>query len=128
MYIYITLSRWQVGCGVGNATMPLLAVNPELRIWASDFSDNAGACRVQGAGCRVQGAECRVQGSGSDNAGAPQPLTPNTVELIPTLGALFPRGGPVQDSVLTPAAPTGLPAVGSVLPTVGSVDCPFQSY
>jgi len=26
------------------------------------------------------------------------PLTPNTVELIPTLGALF-RGGPVQDPV-----------------------------
>jgi len=31
-------------------------------------------------------------------------LTPNTVELIPTLGALFPRGGPVQDPVLTPGA------------------------
>jgi len=29
-------------------------------------------------------------------------LIPNTVELIPTLGALFPRGGPVQDPVLTP--------------------------
>jgi len=29
-------------------------------------------------------------------------LTPNTVELISTLGALPPRGGPVQDSVLTP--------------------------
>ena len=28
-------------------------------------------------------------------------LAPNTVELIPTLGALFPRGGPVQDPVLT---------------------------
>ena len=28
-------------------------------------------------------------------------LTPDTVELIPTLGALFPRGGSVQDSVLT---------------------------
>jgi len=31
----------------------------------------------------------------------PYALTPNTVELIPTLGALFPRGGPVQDPVLT---------------------------
>jgi len=30
------------------------------------------------------------------------PLTPNTVELIHTLGALSPRGGPVQDPVLTP--------------------------
>ena len=29
-------------------------------------------------------------------------LTPNKVEQIPTLGALSPRGGPVQDSVLTP--------------------------
>ena len=29
------------------------------------------------------------------------PLTQNTGELIPTLGALFPRGGPVQDPVLT---------------------------
>ena len=28
-------------------------------------------------------------------------LTPNTVELMPTLGALSPRGGPVQDLVLT---------------------------
>ena len=31
-------------------------------------------------------------------------LTPNTVELIPTLGAPSPRGGPVQDPVLTPRA------------------------
>jgi len=31
----------------------------------------------------------------------PYAFTPNTVELIPTLGALFPRGGPVQDPVLT---------------------------
>ena len=28
----------------------------------------------------------------------------NTVEVIPTLGALFPRGGPVQDPVLTEGA------------------------
>jgi len=31
-------------------------------------------------------------------------FTPNTVELIPTLGALPPRGGPVQDPVLTEGA------------------------
>ena len=31
----------------------------------------------------------------------PKKLTPNTVELIPTLGALFPRGGPVQDPAIT---------------------------
>ena len=31
----------------------------------------------------------------------PGALTPNTVELIPTLIALSPRGGPVQDRVLT---------------------------
>ena len=31
----------------------------------------------------------------------PYALTPNTVELISTLGALPPRGGPVQDPVLT---------------------------
>jgi hypothetical protein len=35
------------------------------------------------------------------------PLTPNTVELIPTLGALFSRGGPVPDPVLTRAPPCG---------------------
>ena len=29
-------------------------------------------------------------------------LSLNTVELIPTLGALSPRGGPIQDPVLTP--------------------------
>ena len=34
----------------------------------------------------------------------PDALTPNTVELIPTLGALPPRGGPVQDP--GPPAPT----------------------
>ena len=28
-------------------------------------------------------------------------VTPNTVELIPAIGALFPRGGPVQDPALT---------------------------
>ena len=33
------------------------------------------------------------------------PLTPNTVELIPTLGALSPQGGPVQDPVLTVSVP-----------------------
>ena len=33
------------------------------------------------------------------------PLTPDTVELIPTLGALSPRGGPVQDPVLTRRPP-----------------------
>ena len=31
----------------------------------------------------------------------PYALTPHTVQRIPTLGALFPRGGPVQDPVLT---------------------------
>jgi len=31
--------------------------------------------------------------------------SPRTVELIPTLGALFPRGGLVQDPVLTPPVP-----------------------
>ena len=30
-----------------------------------------------------------------------RPYLPNTVELIPTLGALSPRDGPVQDPVLT---------------------------
>ena len=33
--------------------------------------------------------------------GAPYALAPNAVELIPTIGALFPRGWPVQDPVLT---------------------------
>ena len=31
----------------------------------------------------------------------PYALTPNTVEPIPTLGAIPPRGGPVQDPVFT---------------------------
>ena len=30
-------------------------------------------------------------------------VPPDTVELVPALGALFPRGGPVQDPVLTPS-------------------------
>ena len=31
-------------------------------------------------------------------------LTPNTVERIPAIGAIFSRGGPVQDPVLTPGS------------------------
>ena len=37
--------------------------------------------------------------------GHPYALTPNIVELIPTLGALSPLGGPVQDPVLTDPDP-----------------------
>ena len=36
----------------------------------------------------------------------PYALTPNTADLIPTLGALFPRGGPVQDPVLAFVSPS----------------------
>ena len=36
-----------------------------------------------------------------DALSAPEAGTPNTVELISTLGALVPRGGPVQDLVHT---------------------------
>jgi len=42
-----------------------------------------------------------------------RPHLPNAVELIPTLGAPFPRGGPVQDPVLTPRAMTLEPSSGS---------------
>ena len=45
-------------------------------------------------------SECFTDRIPSEDKG-PYALTPNTVELIPTLGALFPRGGPVQDPVLT---------------------------
>eukprot|EP00961_Rhodomonas_salina_P024406 328731-Rhodomonas_salina.1 len=31
----------EVGCGVGNTALPLLALNPEIKVWACDFSDNA---------------------------------------------------------------------------------------
>ena len=31
----------------------------------------------------------------------PYALTPNTVKLLPTIGTLFLRGGPVQDPALT---------------------------
>jgi len=40
-----------------------------------------------------------------DKVPLPLALTPNAVELIPTLGALFPRGGPIQDPVLTHPRP-----------------------
>ena len=42
----------------------------------------------------------------------PYALTPTTVEPIPTLGALFPRGGPVQDPVLTAGAISNVPEAG----------------
>ena len=35
-------------------------------------------------------------------------LTPNTVELIPTLGALFPRGGPAPSSWPTSLTPPSM--------------------
>ena len=46
------------------------------------------------------------------------PSVRNTVELIPTLGALFPRGRPVYDPVLTPSAlnPHSLGARGAWMP------------
>jgi 2-polyprenyl-3-methyl-5-hydroxy-6-metoxy-1,4-benzoquinol methylase len=31
----------QVGCGAGNTVYPLLEVNPELRVYACDFSPKA---------------------------------------------------------------------------------------
>lgn len=31
----------QVGCGVGNSVFPLLAINPQLRVYACDFSATA---------------------------------------------------------------------------------------
>ena len=62
-------------------------------------------CRVQGAGCRVQGAGCALASTKAMGAlSLSSTLTPNTVELIPTLGAPLPRGGPLQDSVGTTRA------------------------
>jgi 2-polyprenyl-3-methyl-5-hydroxy-6-metoxy-1,4-benzoquinol methylase len=31
----------QVGCGAGNSAFPLLALNPQLRVYACDFSPRA---------------------------------------------------------------------------------------
>ena len=42
------------------------------------------------------------RGGGTPRSGGhSDALTPHAVELIPTLGARFSRGGPVQDPVLT---------------------------
>ena len=57
----------------------------------------AGVLRPRGGGLRPYGL---LTGFLPEDKG-PYALTPNTVELIPALGALFPRGGPVQDPVLT---------------------------
>ena len=57
-------------------------------------------------------------------AGA-NPLTPNTVELIPTLEALFFRGGPVQGTVLTnPDPSTEGPTWGHPMLVLGAL-CSF---
>ena len=53
-------------------------------------------------------------------------LTPNTVELIPALGDLFPRGGPVQDPVLTNVV-SGRFACGLVLVALPDRRC-LQLY
>ena len=51
---------------------------------------------------RLQG-RLRSRVTGVRKIRALTPVTPNTVELVPTLGALVPQGGPVRDPVLTPA-------------------------
>jgi len=35
------LNVLEVGCGVGNTALPLLATNPNLKVWCCDFSANA---------------------------------------------------------------------------------------
>ena len=47
----------------------------------------------------------------------PYALTPNTVELISTLAALFPRGWPVQDPVLTSCGSCGITQTRNLIPT-----------
>jgi len=56
----------------------------------------------------------------------PYALISNTVELIPTLGALFPRGGPVEDPVLTlplPSEEGSTPSSGGNLGAKGTQGC-----
>ena len=52
-----------------------------------------------------------VEGRGLSPALRPA-LTPSAIELILTRGALFPRGGPVQDPVLAEEARAMAAAVG----------------
>mmetsp|Transcript_58160 Transcript_58160/g.94022 ORF Transcript_58160/g.94022 Transcript_58160/m.94022 type:complete len:492 (+) Transcript_58160:77-1552(+) len=35
------ISVLDLGCGVGNTTLPLLALNPSIKLWSCDFSPNA---------------------------------------------------------------------------------------
>ena len=65
--------------------------------WLQRLNRNPGGDEGQDA---VRGWPARPEGAVRLLEGT-QPPTPNTVELIPTLGALFSRGGPVQDPVLT---------------------------
>jgi methyltransferase-like protein 6 len=39
-----------LGCGVGNTTLPLLQLNPSLKLWSCDFSPNAVALMQQSEG------------------------------------------------------------------------------
>ena len=52
----------------------------------------------------VDGNACKMSSLGLTQA-QPGQSRPYSVELISTLGALFPRGGPVQDLVLTGRPP-----------------------
>ena len=54
-----------------------------------------------------------LDGPASEDTG-PYALTPKTVELIPTLGAHFSRGGPVQDPVLTFGVPHAQAGFGAI--------------
>ena len=70
----------------------------------SDFTQRVGF-RVRGVGFRVyNGQRLPVLRNGLLTGFLPEDKGPYTFypELIPTIGAFFSRGGPVQDPVLTP--------------------------
>jgi len=62
-----------------------------------------GSCERGTPVAGVHGVEAATRLSGrATSPPPPSPLTPNTVELIPNLGVLPPRGRPVQEPILTP--------------------------
>jgi len=82
-----------------------------FRVYGSGFGVQGVWFRVYGSGCMVQGVWFRSRYMVQEYSGVmvrfiegrapPAPerraLTPNTVELIPTLGALSPRGGSAKE-------------------------------
>ena len=110
-------SEYGVWCqGIGLRVYGAWFMIQSVGLWFSIFRMSGVGCRVSGFRFEVQGLVCRawvfriwgpVRAPGPQRSGAqhdrfrpedkgPDALTPNTVELNPSIGALFYEAGPTR--------------------------------